>query len=127
MRSNEGRRAALAAPGSADLNGGWHILLLELSRMNRLPLLILLGALALSGCARHYVLTLHNGSQVDAWGKPKLTNGNYHFKNAQGKDSQMSASRVSEIAPASMVRDEQKALTPPKPARKRHWYYLWLA
>ena len=95
--------------------------------MKRLSLLLLLGCLAFSGCARHYILVLNNGSQVDAWGKPKLANGSFHFKNAQGKDSQVSSSRVTEVAPASMVRDEQKAMIPPKPSRKRHWYYLWLA
>ena len=95
--------------------------------MNKLSLLLLLGCLAFSGCARHYVLVLDNGSQVDAWGKPKLANGSYHFKNAQGQDGQVSSSRVSEVAPASMVREEQKSLIRSKPGKKRHWYYLWLA
>ena len=94
--------------------------------MNRSSLLILMGCLALSGCARHYVLTLNNGSQVDAWGKPKLVNGSYHFKNAQGQDNAVSSSRVSEITPASMARSEQPRPSS-KPAKKRHWYYLWLA
>lgn len=94
--------------------------------MNRL-LLLLLGGLLLSGCARHYVLTLNNGSQVDAWGKPKLVNGSYHFKNVQGKETQISSSRVNEVAPASMVRDPQQTLPSTKPAKKRHWYFLWLA
>ena len=94
--------------------------------MNRSSLLILMGCLALSGCARHYVLMLNNGSQVDAWGKPKLVNGSYHFKDAQGKDNAVSSSRVSEITPASMARNET-ALPSSKPAKKRHWYFLWLA
>jgi len=89
-------------------------------------LLILMGCLALSGCARHYVLTMKNGSQVDAWGKPKLVNGSYHFKNAQGKDTAVSSSRVSEITPASAARNAEP-LPSSKPPKKRHWYFLWLA
>lgn len=89
--------------------------------------MLLLGCLLLSGCARHYVLTLNNGSQVDAWGKPKLVNGSYQFKDAQGRERQVSSSRVNEIAPASMAHDPQQTLPSTKPAKKRHWYFLWLA
>jgi hypothetical protein len=96
-------------------------------RMKGISLLLMLGCLSLSGCARHYMLTLNNGSQVDAWGKPKLVNGSYQFKDAQGKEGRVSSSRVSKIEPASMFRDEQKKIAPSKPTKKRHWYYLWLA
>lgn len=94
--------------------------------MNKSSLLILVGCLALCGCARHYVLTLNNGLQVDAWGKPKLVNGIYHFKNGQGEASSVSSSRVSEITPASMA-PSTKPQPSVKPAKKRHWYFLWLA
>ncbi|MGC3961164.1 MAG: YgdI/YgdR family lipoprotein [Verrucomicrobiota bacterium] len=94
--------------------------------MNKSSLLILMGCLALSGCSRHYVLQLNSGAQIDAWGKPKLVNGSYHFKNAQGKENSVSSSRVSEIMPASMARSE-KPQPSVKPAKKRHWYFLWLA
>ena len=95
--------------------------------MKKSSLLILMGCLALSGCARHYVLTMKSGSQVDAWGKPKLVNGNYHFKNAQGKETTVSSSRVSAIMPASAARDEQPLPSSKPPPKKRHWYFLWLA
>ncbi len=95
--------------------------------MNKLLFLLLLSGLALSGCARHYVVTLSNGSQIDAYGKPKLADGRYHFKNAQGKESELSAGQVRVIAPASMAREEQKTFTPSKPPKQRHWYFLWLA
>ena len=95
--------------------------------MNKLSFLFLLGCLALTGCARHYVMTLSNGSQIDAYGKPKLADGRYHFKNGQGKDTDLSAGQVREIAPASMAHEGQTTFNPPKPPKQRHWYFLWLA
>jgi hypothetical protein len=81
--------------------------------MKSLPLLILLTALlALNGCARYYVITLTNGRQIGAIGKPRLQGNAYTFKNMSGRASQISSGRVAEIAPASMTRDNDKTFTP---------------
>ncbi len=60
--------------------------------------------LALScGCARHYVITLSNGTRFTAVGKPQLKGGFYVYKDIKGQESYVSSARVSEIAPASMA------------------------
>jgi hypothetical protein len=64
----------------------------------------ILMMLALSGCARHYVVTMHNGSQLGATSKPRLESGVYVFKDATGQETAVPAGRVREIAPASMTR-----------------------
>ena len=63
--------------------------------------------LTLTGCAGHYVMTLSNGSQVVTAGKPKLVNGYYVGKDTSGKPVEVSAGRVRELSPASMVEDEK--------------------
>ena len=68
---------------------------------------VLVGLLALNGCARHYVITLTNGTQIGAVGKPKFKDNVYVFKDASGRESRIASGRVSEIAPASMVREQQ--------------------
>ena len=68
-----------------------------------LPLALCVSLLA--GCARHYNLKLANGSVVTTASKPRLENGGYHFKDASGKDVYIPATRVREIAPASMSKD----------------------
>ena len=96
-------------------------------QVNRPSLIILmLGCVTLCGCARHYVVKLSNGSEFDTRSKPKLVDGSYHFKDALGRDSSIPASRVVEVAPASMAHEAEKTFTPPKPPKKRHWYFLWL-
>ncbi|HZL43666.1 MAG TPA: YgdI/YgdR family lipoprotein [Verrucomicrobiae bacterium] len=72
---------------------------------------LLLG-LALCGCARHYVITLNNGVQVGAKSKPKLKGGYYTFKDAMGEPSRVPAGRVREIAPSSMVRQQEPPFVP---------------
>jgi hypothetical protein len=76
---------------------------------------------------RHYVLKLSNGSQIDTFSKPKLQGQSYYYKDALGRERVLPSSRVVEVEPASMAREEQKAFKPPQPPKKRHWYYLWLA
>mgnify|MGYP003352802236 FL=1 len=80
--------------------------------MKILPTLFLLAAFALTGCARNYVITMNNGSKIVSNGKPKLVNGSYVGKDARGKPIIISAGRVHEIAPASMVREEKGVFNP---------------
>jgi hypothetical protein len=71
--------------------------------MGKSILLLALVVVALCGCARHYVITLSNGSQLGTIGKPRLKGGFYVFKDALGRESYIGVGRVAEIAPASMV------------------------
>lgn len=68
-----------------------------------LPFLLVTGLLA--GCARHYNITLTNGSVITTASKPRLENGSYHFKDASGQDVYISGTRVREVAPTSMSQD----------------------
>ncbi len=91
-----------------------------------LPLLI--GLIALNGCAHHYVMKLTNGAEVTTATKPKLKDGVYYFKDAKGEEHAVAISRVRELEPASMAEREERPQTlktePPK--KKRKWYLLWL-
>ena len=96
--------------------------------MNRAALLILVGLLALTGCAHHYVLKLTNGGEITTATKPRLKDGAYHFKDAKGEEHLVPEASVREVAPASMAAREDK----PRPMKmnqdkKRKWYFLWLA
>ena len=66
----------------------------------------------LAGCARHYDLKLANGSVVATASKPRLENGSYHFKDASGRDVYIPATRVREIAPASMSKENEPKFKP---------------
>lgn len=72
------------------------------------PLLptVLLGAVLLTGCTRHYVITLNSGARVTTVGKPRLENGTYVFKDAKGQTASVFAGSVREIAPTSMSKPE---------------------
>jgi hypothetical protein len=96
--------------------------------MKRVALPLLVGLMALTGCANHYVIKLNSGAQITTASKPKLKEGIYYFKDAKGEEHAVSAARVREIAPASLAAQENK----PKPVKseqpkKRKWYLLWLA
>ena len=80
--------------------------------MRRSLFLLALGLLMLSGCARHYVITLSNGSRIGTRGKPHLQGGFYVFKDAMGRESYVGAGRVVEIAPASMANQAGPVFTP---------------
>ena len=69
--------------------------------MKKLAPLLMLGLL-LSGCARHYVITMNNGSQIATTSKPRVKGNSYVFKDASGAERSVSTGAVSEIAPASM-------------------------
>jgi len=90
-----------------------------------LPLLI--GLIALTGCASPYVLKLTNGTQIVTPGKPRLKDGVYYFKDAKGDEQSVLAARVREVAPASMAEAENKSQpVKMKSDTKRKWYLLWL-
>lgn len=80
--------------------------------MRKHILLIPVCLVALCGCARHYVITMTNGTQIGATGKPHLKGGYYHFKDARGRESVIAAGRITEIAPASMVKPDKGPLIP---------------
>ncbi len=73
--------------------------------MKKLISLLCLVVVVLCGCARHYVITLNNGSQISTTSKPKLKSGMWVYKDAQGNDAATPAGRVTEVAPASMAGD----------------------
>ena len=75
--------------------------------MNRISLILLLSLTVLCGCAHTYVLTLDNGKRITTASKPKLQNGTYVFKDALGRPMSIAATRVREVAPASMVKEEK--------------------
>ena len=96
--------------------------------MNKVTLPLLIGLIALTGCAHHYVMKLDNGMEITTASKPKLKEGAYSFKDAKGEEHFVAAGRVREVAPASVAAKEKKA-KPMKsePPKKRKWYLLWLA
>jgi hypothetical protein len=73
--------------------------------MKKYILLFALCVGLLAGCARHYNLTLTNGSVITTASKPRLEKGSYHFKDASGKVVYIPSFRVREIAPTSMSKD----------------------
>ena len=80
--------------------------------MRKLVLLFAVGLVALCGCARHYVMTLNNGAQIDTRGKPKLKGSAFVFKDAAGRESSVPAGRVREIEPASMADQNKQPFMP---------------
>jgi hypothetical protein len=73
-------------------------------RMKKMVLLSLFALLAVSGCARHYTVTLNNGTQISSKGKPKRQGAAYVFTDAAGNQRRVSAGSVTEVAPSSMVK-----------------------
>ena len=76
------------------------------------PALLLALIVGPVGCARRYVMTMNNGTQVTSKGKPKLDQGTYKFKDVTGQERMVSAGRVREIAPASMSSPEKTRFNP---------------
>jgi len=67
---------------------------------------MLLGAILLTGCTPHYLITLNSGARITALGKPRYENGAYIFKDVKGQPASVFAGSVREIAPASMSKSE---------------------
>lgn len=80
--------------------------------MNKIVLILLSGVLFLTGCARNYVMTLSNGEHIWSKGKPHLVEGFYVYKDASGHDAKVQSYFVREIAPPSMVTDQNAAFKP---------------
>ena len=97
--------------------------------MNKAAFLtLLIGLIALTGCAHHYVMRLNNGGEFTTATKPRLKDGTYHFKDAKGEEQLVPAFAVRELAPASMAERENKSQPAKfKSEKKRKWYLLWLA
>jgi hypothetical protein len=95
--------------------------------MKKAALPLLIGLVALTGCAHHYVLRLTNGSEISTSSKPRLKEGIYHFKDAKGEEHFVPQARVREVAPASFVKREDKPQpVQGGPPKKHKWYLLWL-
>jgi hypothetical protein len=78
--------------------------------MTKTLLPLLAGLLLLTGCAQTYVIRLTSGERITASNRPRLENGFYHFKDSSGREARpIFASRVREIAPASMTTDPNSA------------------
>jgi len=69
-------------------------------------ILLMFSVLALSGCSRHYVMTLNNGTKVVAASKPQLKEGTYYFKDATGGEQTIPQGRVREISPGTHSKTE---------------------
>jgi hypothetical protein len=77
--------------------------------VRNLCLLLPLGLLLFTGCARNYTITLTNGTQLGAQGRPRFKDGAYYFKDATGRDTSVAAGRVSQIGPASSEKKDEKS------------------
>jgi hypothetical protein len=88
----------------------------------------LLASLAvLCGCAHQYLIKLSNGGQIVSLSKPKLNETRYHFTDHEGVESVIPQSRVVRIETVTVVKQEEKPLSPAMPKKPKHWYFLWLA
>ena len=92
--------------------------------MKKLLLPLLIGAIALTGCDRHYVVKFTNGREITTSSKPKLKGNSYHYTDPSGREMIIPQGRVKEIQPASMAREEEKKNEfKPQAPYKKHWYW----
>jgi hypothetical protein len=70
---------------------------------------------------------LSNGGQIVSLSKPKLNETRYHFTDHEGVESVIPQSRVVRIETVTVVKQEEKPLSPAMPKKPKHWYFLWLA
>ena len=73
------------------------------------------------------VMKLSNGDRILSLSKPRLQGTSYHFTDGEGVEYVLPQSRVVKIETVSVVKQEEKPLSPPKPKKPKHWYFLWLA
>jgi hypothetical protein len=93
----------------------------------KLALTLLVSLAVLCGCAHQYLVKLSNGDQIISLSKPKLQETSYHFTDGQGVELAVPQNRVVKIETISVVKQEDKPLSPAKPKKPKHWYFLWLA
>ena len=74
--------------------------------MKTTVILLLFSVLALSGCSRHYVMTMNNGTQVVSTSKPRLQGGTYYYKDTTGTEQVMPQGRVRQVSPGSTSKVE---------------------
>jgi hypothetical protein len=92
-----------------------------------LALTLSVSLAVLCGCTHHYLLKLSNGDHAISLSKPKLQGTNYHFTGGNGVEYVIAKSRVVKIKTISAIEEEKKPLSPAKPKKPKHWYFLWLA
>jgi prepilin-type N-terminal cleavage/methylation domain-containing protein len=86
-------------------------------------LALALVLLVCCGCATQYTMKLSNGMVIETPSKPKLKGATYYYKDAHGEVHSVPAGRVVEVGPSSMVVEEKKTPSYPKP--KQHWWQFW--
>jgi hypothetical protein len=76
--------------------------------MKKILPVLLLSAAVCAGCVTRYSLVMNNGEVLTARGRPTYSaeQGRYFYKDANGKPASVPASKVREVAPASMVKKE---------------------
>jgi hypothetical protein len=74
--------------------------------MKTTVIILLFSVLVLSGCTRHYVMTMNNGTQIVAASKPRLQGGTYYFKDAAGREQVVPQGRVREVSPGTHAKTE---------------------
>jgi hypothetical protein len=86
---------------------------------------LIISLLALTGCAHQYVVTLTNGTQLNAASKPKLDKGTYYYKQADGKTAAVPAGRVREISDARTAQEEKQRFNTTTTTQQstKHWYW----
>jgi len=93
----------------------------------KLALTLFVSVTGLCGCAHQYLIKFSDGYQVVSTSKPKLQGTSYHFTDEMGDEQVVSQSRVLKIRPVSVVKEQEKPLSPAKLKKPKHWYFLWLA
>jgi hypothetical protein len=66
-------------------------------------------------------MKLTNGAELTCPGKPKLKGSTYYYAGPHGETQAIQQSRVIEIEPASMAKDESKFKA--SQPYKKHWYW----
>jgi len=93
----------------------------------KLAFTLLVSLAVLCGCAHEYLIKLGNGDQIISVSKPKPQGTSYHFTDDSGMEHVIPQSRVVKIETVSVVKKEETPLSPAKPKKPKHWYFLWLA
>ena len=72
-------------------------------------------------------MKLSNGDQILSFSKPKPQGNSYQFTDEKGVKYVVPQNRVVKIKNVWVVKEEAKPLSPAKPKKPKHWYFLWLA